>query len=45
MTTQLYMHYWSDGLNDDNQNDPAWHNQAIFFWRAEEPFPKKIVTG
>lgn len=41
---QLYMHYWTDGAQ--HCNDPAdqtWQNQVMFFWKAEEPFPKKAL--
>ena len=41
--TQLYMHYWSDGLVCEDPQDQAWKNQAVFFWKAEEPFPKKSL--
>lgn len=41
--SQLYMHYWSADAEQDNPDDPAWQNQAIYFWRAEEPFPKKSL--
>lgn len=43
MTAQLYMHYWTDGLVCTDPNDPKWLNQAVFFWKAEEPFPKKSL--
>jgi hypothetical protein len=43
MATQLYMHYWTDNLISEDQNDQNWLNQAVFFWKAEEPFPKKSL--
>ncbi len=43
LLTQLYMHYWSDGLVCDDPQDQAWKNQAVFFWKAEEPFPRKSL--
>lgn len=43
LITQLYMHYWSDGLVCEDPQDQAWKNQAVFFWKAEEPFPKKSL--
>ena len=43
LITQLYMHYWSDGLVCEDPHDPTWKNQAVFFWKAEEPFPKKSL--
>lgn len=43
MATQLYMHYWTDGLVCENPNDQTWQNKVLFFWKAEEPFPKKSL--
>ena len=43
MPTQLYMHYWTDNLICTDPNDQTWQNQVIFFWKAEEPFPKKSL--
>jgi hypothetical protein len=40
---QLYMHYWTDNLVDTDRDDPLWQNQVMFFWKAEEPFPKKSL--
>ncbi|ANO48525.1 hypothetical protein B0A78_09140 [Flavobacterium columnare NBRC 100251 = ATCC 23463] len=40
---QLYMHYWTDHLVCKNPNDPEWQNKVMFFWKAEEPFPKKSL--
>lgn len=42
-TGQLYMHYWTDNLDNTNRNDPEWQNKVMFFWKAEEPFPKKSL--
>ena len=43
MASQLYMHYWTDNLICDNPNDQEWQNKVMFFWKAEEPFPKKSL--
>jgi hypothetical protein len=43
MATQLYMHYWTDNLVCEDPNDQTWQNQVMFFWKAEEPFPKKSL--
>jgi len=43
MPTQLYMHYWTDNLVCENPNDQEWQNKVMFFWKAEEPFPKKSL--
>ncbi len=43
MVTQLYMHYWVDGLVCTDPDDQTWQNQVVFFWKAEEPFPKKSL--
>ncbi|WP_088394860.1 hypothetical protein [Flavobacterium davisii] len=40
---QLYMHYWTDNLVCEDPNDPEWQNKVMFFWKAEEPFPKKSL--
>jgi len=42
-TGQLYMHYWTDNLVCTDRNDPEWQNKVMFFWKAEEPFPKKSL--
>ena len=42
-TGQLYMHYWTDNLVCSNRNDLEWQNKVMFFWKAEEPFPKKSL--
>jgi hypothetical protein len=42
-TGQLYMHYWTDNLVCTDRNDPEWQNKIMFFWKAEEPFPKKSL--
>lgn len=42
-TGQLYMHYWTDDLECTDRNDPEWQNKVLFFWKAEEPFPKKSL--
>jgi hypothetical protein len=42
-TGQLYMHYWTDNLVCTDHNDPEWQNKVMFFWKAEEPFPKKSL--
>lgn len=41
--SQLYMHYWTDNLVCKDPNDQAWQNKVMFFWKAEEPFPKKSL--
>ena len=43
LITQLFMHYWEKGLACEDPDDQAWRNQALFFWKAEEPFPKKSL--
>lgn len=42
-TGQLYMHYWTANLVCTDRNDPEWQNKVMFFWKAEEPFPKKSL--
>lgn len=42
-SAQLYMHYWTDNLVCTDRNDPYWQNKVMFFWKAEEPFPKKSL--
>ncbi len=42
-TGQLYMHYWTDNLVCTDREDPEWQNKVMFFWKAEEPFPKKSL--
>jgi hypothetical protein len=42
-TGQLYMHYWTDNLVCTDRNDPEWQNKVMFFWKAEETFPKKSL--
>jgi hypothetical protein len=42
-TGQLYMHYWTDNLVCTDRNDQEWQNKLMFFWKAEEPFPKKSL--
>lgn len=42
-TGQLYMHYWTDNLICIDRNDPEWQNKVMFFWKPEEPFPKKSL--
>ena len=42
-TGPLYMHYWTDNLVCTDRNDPEWQNKVMFFWKAEEPFPKKSL--
>jgi len=41
--SQLYMHYWTDNLVCEDPNDQEWQNKVMFFWKAEEPFPKKSL--
>lgn len=42
-TGQLYMHYWTDNLICTDRDAPEWQNKVMFFWKAEEPFPKKSL--
>jgi hypothetical protein len=42
-TGQLYMHYWTDNLVCTDRNDQEWRNKVMYFWKAEEPFPKKSL--
>ena len=37
------MHYWTDELVDADRNDPEWQNKVMFFWKADEPFPRKSL--
>jgi hypothetical protein len=41
--SQLYMHYWTDNLICTDPNDQEWQNKVMYFWKAEEPFPKKAL--
>lgn len=43
MPTQLYMHYWTDNLVSEDPHNQEWQNKVMFFWKAEEPFPKKSL--
>lgn len=43
MATPLYMHYWTDNLVCEDPSDQEWQNKVVFFWKAEEPFPKKSL--
>lgn len=43
MPSQLYMHFWTDNLVCEDPNDQEWQNKVMFFWKAEEPFPKKSL--
>ncbi len=42
-TGQLYMHYWTDNLICTDRNNQEWQNKVLFFWKAEESFPKKSL--
>lgn len=42
MTHRLFMHYLSDNLVEEPGN-PAWENQAVFFWDYDESFEKKSL--
>lgn len=44
-TGQLFMHYWTDNLVCTDRNDPEWQNKVMFFWKAEESFPKKSLPS
>jgi hypothetical protein len=44
LTHELFMHYWTDNLVENHSN-PEWQNQAIFFWRYDEPFEKQSLPG
>ncbi|HSD07625.1 hypothetical protein [Flavobacterium sp.] len=41
--SQLYMHYWTKNLVCTDLNDQEWLNKVMFFWKAEEPFPRKSL--
>jgi hypothetical protein len=43
MPTQLYMHYWTENLICKDPDDQEWQNKVMYFWKAEEPFPKKSL--
>lgn len=38
----LFMHYWNNPVIDD-YNNPEWQNQCLYFWFAEEEFPRKSL--
>jgi hypothetical protein len=42
-TGQLFMHYYTPDLAGANRDNPEWQNKVMFFWKAEEPFPKKSL--
>lgn len=42
LTHDLFMHYSSENLVE-NFSNPEWQNQAIYFWRNDEPFEKKSL--
>ncbi|CAM3033867.1 hypothetical protein [Flavobacterium succinicans] len=44
-TGQLYMHYWTDNLVCEDRNDQEWQNKVMYFWKAEELFPKKSLPS
>ena len=40
----LYMHYGKESdLADHRPTDQSWQNQAVYFWKAEEPFLQKSL--
>ncbi len=39
---QLFMHYDMENIEYD-EDDPVWQNTSLYFWQAEEPFPKKSL--
>ncbi len=43
MTSQLYMHYWTDDFSNEDPNDQYYQNLVVYFWKAEEPFYKKSL--
>ncbi len=43
MTNQLYMHYWTGYLVCEDTDNQEFLNQVMYFWKAEEPFPKKSL--
>lgn len=42
-SAQLYMHYSTDNIVPEDINDSIYQNTVLFFWKAEEPFPKKSL--
>jgi hypothetical protein len=42
-TGPLYMHYWTENIECPDREDQEWQNKVMFFWKAEEPFPKKSL--
>lgn len=42
LTHQLFMHHKVNNLVDD-PNNPAWKNQAIYFWNGNEKFERKSL--
>lgn len=40
---QLYMHYWTEELTYEGENDENWLNQAKYFWKDEETFSNKSL--
>jgi hypothetical protein len=45
MVAPLFMHYLADDLVRNGAGDQNWLNQVVFFWKAEEPFPKKSLPA
>jgi hypothetical protein len=45
MIAPLFMHYLADDLVRNGEDDQNWLNQVVFFWKAEEPFPKKSLPA
>lgn len=39
----LYSHFWEQEWKADEPENPEWYNQAIYFWKKEEPFEKKSL--
>lgn len=40
--SDVFMHYW-DGATPEDHNNPEWQNQGLFFWLADEEFPRKSL--
>lgn len=45
MTSQLYMHYWTDDFSHDDPNDQYYQNLVVYFWKSEEPFYRKSLPS
>lgn len=44
MTSQLYIHNWTDHFAYDDPNDQDYQNPLIYFWKVTEPFAELMSS-